>query len=85
MEVQSPTSTPEVKPDFGNRVPRDPETLKLCRGCNRHIYKSSEHCDFCGEEVAKTDAIYEEGMRKAQLALKRMEEIMTKHAIMLDK
>lgn len=85
VEVQTPTSEVEVKNDFKDRTPRNTDTLKLCRGCNRHIHKSSTDCDFCGEEVAKTDAIYEEGMKKAKAALIKMEQLMTQHEIMLDK
>jgi len=85
VDVQTPTSTPEIEDDFGDRTPRDPETLKLCRGCNHHIYKSSEVCDFCQQDVIETDAIYEEGMNKARIALARMEKLMMEHSIMLDK
>ncbi|MFD2567449.1 radical SAM protein [Pseudotenacibaculum haliotis] len=85
IEVQTPTSTEVVESDFGNRIPREPEALKLCHGCNNYIYESKEVCDFCDQEVAETDARYEEAMQKAKEALKRMEKAMEKHAIMLDK
>lgn len=85
VEVQTPTSTEKVADDFGDRIPRAPEALKLCHGCNHHIYESSEVCDFCHQDVAETEANYNAAMEKAKAALKKMEKVMMEHEIMLDK
>jgi radical SAM protein with 4Fe4S-binding SPASM domain len=85
IEVQTPTSTKEVEPDYGNRVPREPEAMKLCHNCNNYIYESHDECDFCGADVAEADAIYEEGMEKVKAALIKMQELMIEQHIMLDK
>jgi radical SAM protein with 4Fe4S-binding SPASM domain len=85
VDIQTPTSTEAVEANFGDRTPRQPEPMKLCHNCNNYIYDSHDECDFCGEDVAKSDAIYEEGMKKAKEALTKMEALMMKHEIMFDK
>ena len=79
VEIQSPHNSPQIPvSDITNRVPRMPQALKLCNGCDNYVYEEETICSFCNADVQKVNDEYAVKMEKAISSLKKLELLMMK-------
>lgn len=78
IEIQSPGTMVDHNLQSLGRVPRTPEVLKLCKGCNNYIYEHETICTHCNADVEKVGREYDEKMKVAVKALEKLELLMMK-------
>lgn len=78
VEIQSPYNSPPSLPaeDYTDRVPRMPQALKLCSGCDNYVYEEEETCSFCKADIQKVNDEYAAKMEKAKRSLEKLELLM---------
>jgi radical SAM protein with 4Fe4S-binding SPASM domain len=63
------------KPE-GNGPVRKPQKLQLCRGCDQHVTQGTTTCPHCGGDVKSLRLAYNNTMRRARRAEKRLSELL---------
>lgn len=63
------------KPVGGGRVTKAPK-LQLCRGCNQHVNRGANTCPHCGGDVRLLRLAYNNTIRRARRAEKRLAELL---------
>lgn len=74
-DLISLTSALKRKPATGGPA-RKPQELQLCRGCNQYVTRGTNTCPHCGSDVGLLRLAYNNTMRRARRAEKRLAELL---------
>jgi len=80
VEIQSPLNEPAYVESlaFGERVPRNPKEMKLCKKCKNYIYADRDTCDFCDSDIEATENEYQENLMLANSAYEKLKSLLHK-------